>query len=200
MTSWVWRAVCFKILLGSFVPKIQEIYFGYWMYFFQNIVNEIVKTWRCDVITFLRYVFQKNLFLLFTRMCWSVDKRWEICYALNSTFAMLILFVTPSWSNSSESLVWNLEHGLCERLEWSLKTISIWLILFNQRNVRYWLLKTLALKCCCHWEPRRYDFENSTHGVKCVSWRHATSWMAWKAARTSGHDWVVVKSYYVNNK
>ena len=45
------------------------------MYFFQNIVNEIVKTWRCDVITFLRYVFQKNLILLFTCMCWSVDER-----------------------------------------------------------------------------------------------------------------------------
>ena len=25
-----------------------------------------------------------------------------------------------------------------ERLEWSLKTICICLILFNQRNVRYW--------------------------------------------------------------
>ena len=39
------------------------------MYFFQNTVNEIVKIWRCDVITFLRYVFHKNLFLLFTCMC-----------------------------------------------------------------------------------------------------------------------------------
>ena len=83
------------------------------MYFFQNIVNEIVKTWRCDVMTFVRYVFQKSLILLFTCMCWSVDERQEICYPLNSKFALLIVFVTLSWSSSSESLVWNLEHGLC---------------------------------------------------------------------------------------
>lgn len=83
------------------------------MYFFQNIVNEIVKTWRCDVTTHLRYVFHKNLFLLFTCMCWSVDKRWEVSYPSNSKFALLMAFVTSSWSNSSESLVWNLEHGLC---------------------------------------------------------------------------------------